>query len=149
MFVSLLILMLGLNCYTMCNNISVNNKTDTKFEYMYTLKYSEGVVPEDGYEAFSRMVKKENLGYNLDVTILGMTIDNPFFDVELTESKSEIVISSAMAQKFDLGKGDVFGESEDYYNMVFSDKELNIEPGRIYGVTTKNDIEKAADVFIA
>ena len=187
MFVSLLILMLGLNCYTMCNNISVNNKADTKFEYMYTLKYPERVVPEDGYEAFSKMVKKENLGYNLDVTILGITEENPFFEVELTDSKSEIAISSAMAQKFNLRVGDVFtvydeeekihyaftvrdiaeystslylfmdidmmrdmfGESEDYYNMVFSDKELDIEPGRIYGVTTKTDIEKAADVFIA
>lgn len=187
MFVSLLILMLGLNCYTMCNNISVNNKTDTKFEYMYTLKYPESAVPESGYEVLSRMVKKENLGYNLDVTILGITEENPFFDAEITDSKSEIVISSAMAQKYALGKGDVFtvydeeekihyaftvqdiaeystslyifmdfdmmremfGESEDYYNTVFSAKELDIESGRIYGVTTKTDIEKAADVFIS
>ena len=44
---------------------------------------------------------------------------------------------------------DMFDESEDYYNMVISDKELDIEPGRIYGVTTKADIEKSADVFIA
>lgn len=187
MFVSLLILMLGLDCYMQCHNISVDNKADTKFEYMYTLKYPESVVPEGGYEALSKMVKKENLGYNLDVTILGITEENPFFEVELTDSKSEIVISSSMAQKFDLKKGDVFtvydeeekihyaftvkdiaeystslyifmdidrmrdmfDESEDYYNMVFSDKELDVEPGRIYGVTTKADIEKSADVFIA
>ena len=186
MFVSLLILMLGLNCHTMCNNISVNNKADTKFEYMYTLKYPERAVPKGGYEAFSRMVKKENLGYNLDVTILGITKENPFFEVEPTDSKSEVVISSAMAQKFNLNKGDVFtvydeeekihyaftvrdiaeystslyifmdinrmremfGENEDYYNMVFSDKELDIASGRIYGITTKTDIEKAADIFI-
>ena len=44
---------------------------------------------------------------------------------------------------------EMFGESEDYYNMVFSDKELDIEPGRIYGITTKKDIGKSADVFIA
>lgn len=187
MFVSLLILMLGLDCYTMCNNIRVNNKADTKFEYMYALKYPESAVPDDGYEAFSRMVKKENLGYHLDVTILGITKENPYFDVELTDSKSEIVISSAMAQKFGLEKGDVFtvydeeekiyyaftvrdvteysaslyifmdidmmrdmfGESGDYYNMVFASEKLDIEPGRIYGVTAKADIEKAADVFIA
>lgn len=187
MFVSLLILMLGLNCYTMCNNIRTDNKADTKFEYMYTLKYPEKVVPNGGYEAFSRMVKKENLGYNLDVTLLGITKENPYFDVKLTDSKSEIIISTAMAQKFDLKKGDVFtvydeeeqiyyafkvqniaeysaglyifmdidqmremfGESEDYYNVVFADEKQDIESGRIYGVTTKKDIEKAADVFIA
>lgn len=50
-----------------------DNKTDTKFEYLYTFKYPEETVPEDGYEAFSKGMKKENLGYNLDVTILGIT----------------------------------------------------------------------------
>lgn len=186
MFISLLILMLGLNCYSMCTRISNDNRTDTKFEYLYTYKYPEATVPVGGYEAFSKGVKKENLGYNLDVTILGITEENPFFDVELTDSKSEVVISSAMAEKYGLKSGevfvvedeeakmhyaftvkdiaqystsfyifmdidcmrDMFGKNEDYYNQVFSEKELNIAAGRLYGVTTKQDIEKAADVFI-
>ena len=186
MFISLLILMLGLNCYAMCNRISEDNKADTKFEYLYTYKYPEEIVPEGGYEAFAKDMKKENLGYNLDVTIMGITEDNPFFDVELTDSKSEVVISSAMAEKYDLNVGEVFtvedeeaemyyaftvkdivqystsfyvfmeidnmremfGESDTYYNQVFADKELDIDAGRLYAVTTKKDIEKAADVFI-
>lgn len=186
MFISLLILMLGLNCYVMCNRISEDNKADTKFEYLYTYKYPEEMVPESGYEAFAKDVKKENLGYNLDVTIMGITEDNPFFDVDLTDSKSEVVISSAMAEKYDLNVGevftvedeeaemyysftvkdiaqystsfyvfmeidnmrDMFGESDTYYNQVFADRELDIDAGRLYAVTTKKDIEKAADVFI-
>ena len=36
MFISLLILMLGLDCYVMCNHIKSETKTDTKYEYMYT-----------------------------------------------------------------------------------------------------------------
>ena len=186
MFISILILMLGLDCYAMCNYISENNKADTRFEYLYTYKYPEESVPEGGYEAFSKTMKKENLGYNLDVTILGITEENPFFDVELTDSKSEVVISSAMAEKYKVNVGEVivledeesemyyaftvkditqystsfyvfmdidsmrelFGESDTYYNQVFADKELDIESGRLYAVTTKQDIEKAADVFI-
>lgn len=186
MFISLLILMLGLNCYVMCQHISKDNKSDTKFEYLYTYKYPEETVPEGGYEAFAKTVKKENMGYNLEVAIIGIKKDNPFFDVSLTDSKSEVVISSAMAEKYNLKKGDVFvvedeeakmhyaftvnditqyattfyifmdidcmremfGEDEDYYNQVFSDKELDIPTGRLYGVTTKKDIEKSADVFI-
>ena len=186
MFISLLILMLGLNCYNMCIHISNDNKADTRFEYLYTYKYPEETVPAGGYEAFSKGMKKENLGYNLDVTVLGITEENPFFDVNLTDSKSEVVISSAMAEKYSIKIGEVvvlddeesemnyaftvkeiaqystsfyvfmeidcmrelFGESDTYYNQVFSDKELDIEPGRLYGVTTKMDIEKAADVFI-
>lgn len=187
MFISLLILMLGLNCYTMCHYISTANKTDTKFEYLYTYKYPEKEVPEGGYEAFSKSMKKENLGYNLDVTILGITEENPFFEVELSDNKSEVVISSAMAEKYGISEGEIlvledeeaeqyyafhvkditeystgfyvfmdinnmremFGKSDTYYNQVFSDKELDIEAGRLYGVTTKKDIEKSADVFIA
>lgn len=186
MFISLLILMLGLNCFCMCQHISKDNKADTKFEYLYTYKYPEETVPEGGYEAFTKTVKKENMGYNLEVAILGIEEDNPFFDVNLTDSKSDVVISSAMAEKYSLKKGDVFvvedeeakmhyaftvhditqyatsfyifmdidcmremfGENEDYYNQVFSDKELDVPTGRLYGVTTKKDIKKSADVFI-
>lgn len=186
MFISLLILMLGLNCYNMCVHISNDNKADTKFEYLYTYKYPEETVPKGGYEAFSKGMKKKNLGYNLDITVLGITEENPFFDVNLTDSKSEVVISSAMAEKYGIKSGEVvvlndeeeemnyaftvkeiapystsfyvfmdincmrelFGESDTYYNQVFADKELDIDPGRLYGVTTKKDIEKAADVFI-
>ncbi|MGN0325230.1 MAG: FtsX-like permease family protein [Lachnospiraceae bacterium] len=186
MFISLLILMLGLDCYVMCRHISEDNKTDTKFEYLYTYKYPEEMVPDGGYEAFTRTVKKETMGYNLEIAILGITQENPFFEVSLTDSKSEVVISSALAEKYGLKKGDVFvvedeeakmhyaftvhditqyatsfyifmdiacmremfGMDENYYNQVFSDRELDIETGRLYGVTTKKDIEKAADVFI-
>ncbi len=186
MFISLLILMLGLDCYTMCSHISADNKADTRFEYLYTYKYPEETVPKGGYEAFSKTMKKNNLGYNLDVTILDITENNPFFDVELTDSKSEVVISSSMAEKYGIHAGEVivledeeaemyyaftvrdiaeystsfyvfmdidrmrelFGESDTYYNQVFADKELDIEAGRLYSITTKKDIEKAADVFI-
>ena len=42
---------------------------------------------------------------------------------------------------------ELFGESDDYYNAVFSDKELDIDSGRLYSVTSKADIEKSAGVF--
>lgn len=186
MFISLLVLMIGVNCYALCKNISVDQKLDTKYEYMYTYKYPQNEVPEGGYEAYAKVLKKENLGYNFDVTVLGLTKDNPFFDVELTNSKSEVIISSAMAQKYGLKRGEsfvavdesveqnyafnvtdiaqystgfyvfmdidsareLFGEDDDYYNVVFSDKELSIESGRLYAVTTKANIVKASDVFV-
>jgi len=43
---------------------------------------------------------------------------------------------------------ELFGESDTYFNQVFANKALDIEAGRLYAVTTKKDIEKAADVFI-
>ena len=43
---------------------------------------------------------------------------------------------------------ELFGENEDYYNQIFSDHSLSIDSGRLYAVTTKKDIETAANVFI-
>ncbi|MBP3273092.1 MAG: FtsX-like permease family protein [Ruminococcus sp.] len=43
---------------------------------------------------------------------------------------------------------ELFGEDEDYFNAVLSDKELDIDEGRIYSITTKDNIRKTASVFI-
>lgn len=43
---------------------------------------------------------------------------------------------------------DLFGEQDDYYNTIFSNKDLKIPSGRLYAATTKEDIEKSADVFM-
>ena len=43
---------------------------------------------------------------------------------------------------------ELFGEDDDYYNVVMSDRELDIEEGRLYSVTSKEDIDKAADIFL-
>ncbi len=186
MFVSLLIFMLGLNCYTLCQHISVENKADTKYEYMYTYKYPDKEVPEGGEACFAKSLKKEILGYNLDVTLLGVEGDNPYFDVEPREGRDKVIISSAMAQKYGLKEGDtvvlrdeeleqnyaftvdgitqystafyvfmdidemreMFGEAEDYYNVVFADEALDIETGRLYATTSKEEISKSSDVFV-
>lgn len=81
MFISLLILMLGLNCYVMCQHISKDNKADAKFEYLYTYKYPEERAPEGGYEAFTKTVKKENMGYNL----MKVMIDRCAFHISMVK----------------------------------------------------------------
>ena len=60
------------------------------------------------------------MGYNLDVAILGIEEDNPFFDVNLTDSKSDVVISSAMAEKYGLKKGDVFVVEDEEAKMHYA-----------------------------
>ena len=42
---------------------------------------------------------------------------------------------------------DMMGETDDYYNVLFSDKELDIDPGRLYSTTSRDDIVKGASVF--
>ena len=185
MFLSLLVFMIAVNCFVLCTNIAKDYKEDTKFEYMYNLKYPEEEVPEGGEAAYAYTCKKNAMGFNFDVTILGIDKENPYFDVTPGDSKTDIVVSSSFAEKFGLKIGeefvvtdddkdlkyafsvkeiadystgfyifmdidemrDMMGESDDYYNVVFSDKELDIDPGRIYSITTREDIVKGSSVF--
>ena len=185
MFLSLLVFMIAVNCFVLCTNIAKDYKEDTKFEYMYNLKYPEEEVPEGGEAAYAYTCKKNAMGFNFDVTILGIDKENPYFDVNTGDSKTDIVVSSSFAEKFGLKIGeefvvtdddkdlkyafsvkeitdystgfyifmdidemrDMMGESDDYYNVVFSDKELDIDPGRIYSITTREDIVKGSSVF--
>lgn len=188
MFIALLIMMLGLNCYVMCIHISKENKTDAKYEYMYTYKYPEQQIPEGGEACFAKTLNKEIYGYDLEVTVLGIEKDNPYFDAGVNEgSTNRVTVSSAMAQKYGLTQGDqliltdeeaernyaftvesvtqystgfyvfmdidsmreLFGESEDYYNVVLSDQELDIEPGRLYAAFSREDITNSADIFVS
>ena len=185
MFLSVLIFMIGVNCYILCTNIAKDYENDTKYEYMYTLKYPEEVPPEDAEPAYAYTCKKNTKGYNFDVMILGIDDNNPYFDVDPGDSKVDVVVSNAFAEKFDLKEGeefvvtdedkelkyafkvkeitqystsffifmdidvmrDMMGESSDYYNVLFSDKKLDIDPRRLYSTTSKEDIVKGASVF--
>ena len=48
LFICMLITMLALDCYVMCENVNVESKRDTKFSYMYTYKYPDEKVPAHG-----------------------------------------------------------------------------------------------------
>ncbi len=106
MFISLLIVMLALDCYVLCGHVKTDYGEDTRFEYMYTYKYSDEQAPQDGEAAYGVKLKKEVLGYNFDVTLLGIDEDNPYFDAEVEKGKDRVLISSAMAQKYRLRTGD-------------------------------------------
>lgn len=186
MVISLLIFMLGLNCYVLCKGIGERSSSDTRYEYMYTYKYPSKKVPAGGEACFVRSLKKEQFGYTLDVTVMGIDDDNPYIPARPVKGKNKIVASDAVADRYNLGIGDkliltdnaedmdyaftveeivpycsgltvfmdidsareLFGEDDDYYNVVMSDKKLDIEEGRIYSVTTKEDIDKASGIFV-
>ena len=185
MFLALLIFMIGVDCFMLCDNIAKDYADDTKFEYMYTLKYPEEKVPEGAEAAYAYTCKKSAMGYNFDVTILGIDDYNPYFNVKPGDSKVDVVITSSFAEKFGLKKGeefvvtddekeikyafsvkeitdystsfyifmdidvmrDMMGEADDYYNVLFTKKKLDIDPGRVYATTSRDDVVKGASVF--
>ncbi|MBO4997651.1 MAG: ABC transporter permease [Lachnospira sp.] len=185
MIISLLVLMLGLNCYMLCENVQKDSTASTKFEYMYTLKYPPKEVPQDGEACYIETLSKTSMGYTLDISVIGIDDDNKYYDVDAVKGKSNIIIGTSMQQKYGLHVGDkliltdnageldyaftikgitdyanglavfmdiesmreLFGQDEDYYNMVLSKRALDIKDGSLYSVTTKEDVKQSASVF--
>ena len=135
MFICLLILMLSIDCAVLCINFGNACLEETKYAYMYTYKYPTENVPEGGIPAYVENLKKEAYGYNLDVTVLGIDDDNPYFPIVTADKKNEIVISSAAAQKFGVKVGD---------KLVLSD-EVN---ERDYAFTVKNIVNFTSGVYV-
>lgn len=185
MFIALICLMLSLNTATFCSKVKKQNVEDTHYEYMYTYKYPTENPPEGGEAAYAKTLKKEVYGYNWDVTVLGLSKNTKYFDVDLKDGKNRVAISSSFAEKYCYSVGDeivlhdeendidygftvdsvtqytpafyvfmtiddareLFGAGSDEYNVVFADKDLGVEPARLYATTTKADIESAAGIF--
>lgn len=187
LFMSLLIALLALNTYVYCSKVKSDFVDQTNYSYMYSYKYPTEEAPEGGYEAVAESLKKEIYGFTFDVTVMGITDDNPFFDTgDLPSNDTDVVLSSAVANKYNLSVGDeftlsdkngerlyafrvarifdysaslmvfmdidncrdLFGEDDDFYNVVFSDHELDIENGRLYSVLSRSDIERSAGIYV-
>ena len=186
MLISLLVVILGLDCYVMCISVKRDNINETRYEYMYYYKYPGKEVPKGGEAAYIETLSTDCMGYTLDVTVIGIDEDNPFFDAKPKKGKNKAVINNSLYERYGYKEGDkviftdltadmdyaftvtdvvdyspgftifmdidsmreLFGQDEDYFNVVYSDKELDIEKGRLYSITSKSDIEKSAGVFI-
>lgn len=135
MLICLLILILSLDCYVLCVNFGDACLKETNYAYMYTYKYPTEEVPEGGTPAYAENLKKEAYGYNLDVTVLGIDDDNPYFPIETSDKKNEIVISSAAAQKFGVKVGE---------KLVLSD-EVN---ERDYAFTVKDIVSFTSGIYV-
>jgi len=187
LLMSLLVALMAVNTSVYCSKVKDYYISQTKYEYMYNYKYPTEEVPEGGYEAVAEGFKKEIYGYSFDVTLMGITEDNPFFDTgKLPDNDTDLVVSSAVANKYALKVGDVFtltdekgerlyafrvykifdysasmmvfmdidrcrdmfGEDDDYFNVVFSDHKLDIDSGRLYSVVSKEEIARSSGIYV-
>ena len=146
MFLSLVCLMLSLNTAVLCNNVKVNNIHDTKYEYMYTYKYPSEEPPEGGEAAYLTTLKKEILGYNWDISVLGLQKDTDYFDVELPTGKNKAAVSTALAQKYGVGVGDelVLHDEEHGIDYAFQVESIATYAPAFYVFM---DIDDARDLF--
>lgn len=185
MLISLLVLMIGLNCYVLCENVERDSIDSTVFAYMYSLKYPEKEVPDGGEACYVETLSKTAMGYTVNVSVIGIDGNNKYYDAKPVKGKGNLIINRSVQQKYGLHMGDelilsdnaedrehvftvegicehasglavfmdidsmreLFGQEEDYYNVLLSDKELAIDEGRIYNITTREDVAHSASIF--
>ncbi len=146
MFICLLVLMIGVNCYVLCENFRAAAVRETTYEYLYSYKYPTEEVPEGGIPGYVEGLKKEAFGYQMEVSILGLTKDNPYFDVQASTKKNEIVISSAVATKFGVNKGEKLVLTDDVNDRDYAFTIVDIVPynSSLYAFM---DIETMRELF--
>lgn len=107
MFVSMMIFMLGLNCFVLCRNVGIDSKNSVKFEYMYTGRFLEESIPEGGEGCLLQSLSITKFGYTLDVSLMGISENSRFFDARPANNKNSLVIGSSLATKYGLARGDI------------------------------------------
>lgn len=184
-FSSLLLVMLALTIYSATTTIIDEIDRDVHFEYMYYLTYPEDDAPQNAEMAYHKTLTRERLGYNFDVSILGIDNDSIAFPYDIETMDDEVFISTSVAEKYDIQVGDELGltdkldnitynfkvkeivnfasglfvfmdidsmrerfeKEDDYYNVLISNEELDIDNGRIYSVITGTNLRYASDIF--
>lgn len=146
MTISLLVLMLGLNCYVLCRNVQKGNIDSTKFEYMYSLKYPEKEVPEGGEACYVESLSKTAMGYTINISVIGINEGIKYYDTEPVEGKNSLIISRSVQQKYGLHTGDklILTDNAEDMDYAFTIKGICDYTG---GLAVFMDIDSMRDLF--
>lgn len=106
MFSAILIIMMGVDCYSVCHNLIDDAKSETTWTNLYTYVYPAEEVPEGGTAVFMQNLKISDDGNTYNVTLMGTDSSNPYYDVDPSVGKNKCTISSALAKKAGLEVGD-------------------------------------------
>ncbi len=146
MFICLLIFMLGMNCYVLCQNIKTENAADTKFTYMYNLKYPEEIAPENAEACYMEALSITDMGYTLDVNIIGIDSDNRYYSAKPQKGKNSIVAASSTVQKYGLSVGDKLILSDTANDMDYAFTIDGIADYSV-GLSVFMDIDSMRELF--
>lgn len=156
MFIALLCMMISLDCYELCIHVRDNNIADTNYGYNWDVTVL-GIEKGNSYfdanvekgkgkvVASSALAQKYELSIGDEFTLKDEETDT-LYAFEVTDI-CQYAPAFYVFMDIDSAR-DLFGEQDDYYNTIFSNKDLKIPSGRLYATTTKEDIEKSADVFM-
>lgn len=146
MFICLLVFMMGMNCYVLCSNVKVENAEDTKYHYMYTLKYPEKTVPANAEACYMEALSITNMGCTLDVNIIGIDGDNKYYSAKPQKGKNSIIAASSTAQKYALSVGDKLILSDTANDMDYAFTVDGIAEYSV-GLSVFMDIDSMRELF--
>lgn len=146
LFICMMLFMIGADCYVLCSNVDKETKADTRYEYMYMLKYPEKTVPAGAESAYIESLSKTEYDNTLDVTIMGIDEGNKYFDYETVKGRSNIVMSRSVQQKYGLKVGDKLILSDNANEMDYA---FTIKGVADYsaGLTVFMDIDSMRELF--
>ena len=146
MFVSLLVFMIAMDSNAVNKNTQKDMLRDTHYEYLYTYRYNDGIVPENAEPVYTKVLSKNLGGYTLNVNIMGIYDNNPYFDFNAPDEFGHIVIGNSVAEKYGVKKGDVLkldDQTEDKEYSFWVDDIVQYS----VGLTVFMNIDNMRDVF--
>lgn len=135
MLISLLVLMLGLNCFALCRNVQRDSIDSTKFEYMYSLKYPEAEIPKGGEACYVKSLTRTAMGYTVNISVIGIDADNKYYGTAPVQGRDSLIISRSVQQKYGLHVGD---------NLILTDNEEDTD----YTFTVKGICDYAGGLAV-
>ena len=146
MFIALLLLFLGVNSYSFISRMQVQNDADVRYQYMVSLKYPPKEAPSDATSVYMHSLTKEAYGTELDVSILGVGAENPYFGFIPKKGEETLIISNSMANKYNLNIGDtvILTDTIEDKRYVFTVDAIVPYSAGLYAFM---DIESARSLF--
>lgn len=146
MLISLLVLMLGLNCFVLCRNVQKDSIDSTKFEYMYSLKYPEAEIPKGGDACYVKSLTKTAMGYTINISVIGIDRDNKYYGTVPVQGSDSLIISQSVQQKYGLRIGDklILTDNEEDMDYTFTVKGICDYAG---GLAVFMDIDSMRELF--
>jgi len=138
MLITMMVMVLGINTSVLCTNIKNRNVADTKYEYMYLLKYPMKEVPKEAEATYIKSLTIDCEGYNLDVSVIGIDKESRYFtDVTPEKGKNKAVINASLKQRFGFDTGD---------KILLEDKAMDVNYS--FSITDVSDYSVGFVIFM-
>ncbi|CAM4502223.1 ABC transporter permease [Paenibacillus typhae] len=128
----------------------VNHATeDAKYSYMYAMKYPLSEIPAGAEEAFVKPLYSYLgiAGKELEINLLGIRPENPYFKFTVGGVRDEVYISNAVAYKYGLGPNDTIDLRDSINDKSYTFKVKGVVPYSP-GLYIFADIKYVREVFM-